>query len=108
MVNIIGAVILAAVAIACFVLGCLQLNEKGVLLNNSYLHASNSEREAMNKKPYYRQSGFLFLMLGVVFLLDGAEMVLKTGRLYYLAMAVTAVTVMYAVISSFAIEKGKK
>ncbi len=37
MENIICAVILAIVAIVCFILGCRQLNEKGFLFNNEYI-----------------------------------------------------------------------
>ena len=37
------------IAIACLVISCLQLHEKGVLLNNAYLFASKQERETMDK-----------------------------------------------------------
>lgn len=44
MENIICAVILAIVAIVCFILGCCQLNEKGFLFNNEYIYATKDER----------------------------------------------------------------
>lgn len=58
--NIVGAIILGIVAIASLVFSYLQFNEKGFLLNNAYIYASKQEREAMDKKPYYKQSGIVF------------------------------------------------
>ena len=43
--------------------------ERGFLLNNAYLYASKEERATMDKKPHYRQSAIVFLMIGIVFLL---------------------------------------
>ena len=49
--NIIGAVVLGAIAIICFVVSYLQFNEKGFLFNNAYIYASKQERENMDKEP---------------------------------------------------------
>lgn len=43
-----------------FVLSYRQFNEKGFLFNNAYIFASKQERETMNKKPHYKQSGICF------------------------------------------------
>ena len=70
MVNIVGAIILGIVAIVCLVFSFLQFNEKGFLFNNAYIFASKKERETMDKKPHYKQSGIIFLMIGIIFLID--------------------------------------
>lgn len=44
MENIIGAIVVGIVAIACFVLSYLQFNEKGFLFNNAFIYASKQER----------------------------------------------------------------
>ena len=63
--GLIGGLLTAA----CMVLGIRQLLEKGYLLNNAWIYASKEEREKMNKRPYYRQSGICFLMIGAYILL---------------------------------------
>lgn len=108
MENIIGSIILGFISAACFVLGVFQFNEKGYLLNNAYIFASEQEREAMNKKPYYRQSGTAFLFIGVILLIIAVDVTLKTGWLFYCAMTVSAVAIIYAIISTVVIERRKK
>lgn len=108
MEDIIVAIVLFAVAAAAFVLSIRLFQEKGFLLNNAYLYASKKERETMNKKPYYRQSAAVFFMIGVVFLLIGAAILLDAFWITYLADGVIVLLLMYAVASSIAIEKKKK
>ena len=107
MKNIAGAIIFALAAIACLVFSCLQFHEKGFLLNNAYIYASRQKRETMDKKPHYKQSGVVFLMLGMIFLIDAVEMILETGWLFYLVIAVAAIAIVYAIISSVIIGRNK-
>lgn len=108
MEDIIVAVVLIAVSLLVFVLSIRSFLEKGFLLNNAYLYASKKEREAMNKKPYYRQSAVVFFMIGVVFLLIGVAILLDAFWITYIADAVIVLLLMYAIASSIAIEKRKK
>ena len=105
--TIIAAVILISIAIGCYLISCLQFLEKGFLFNNAYLYASGKERESMNKTPYYRQSGFVFLLIGTIFALNGASVVLEADWLTFAAIAMTAATILYAILSSIAIERQK-
>lgn len=106
--NVIGAIVLGVVAIACFVVSYLQFNEKGFLFNNAYIYASKQERETMDKKTHYKQSGIVFIMIGIIFVLNAVEMLLETGWLFYLVIAVAVVSVIYAIVSSVVIERNKK
>ena len=108
MEDIIVAVVLIAVSLLVFVLSIRSFLEKGFLLNNAYLYASKKEREAMNKKPYYRQSAVVFFMIGIVFLLIGVAILLDAFWITYIADAVIVLLLMYAIASSIAIEKRKK
>lgn len=103
--NVIGAVILAVIAIGCFVLSYLHFNERGFLFNNAYIYASKQERERMDKKPHYRQSAIVFVMIGIIFLINAIEMIIETGWLFYLVIGVAIMTVVYVIISSVAIER---
>lgn len=106
--NIVGAVVLGIVALVCFIISCFQFQNKGFLFNNAYLYASKEEREKMNKAPHYRQSGICFVLIGIIFLVNAIEMIIKTGWLFYVVITVAVIAVIYAVISSITISKKKK
>lgn len=104
MKDMIGAIILVVIANTCFAVSYFQFNEKGVLFNNAYIFASKQEREIMEKKLHYKQSGVVFLLMGIIFLLDSIDMILKTGWLFYCVIMIAVATIVYAVISSITIE----
>lgn len=105
---IISAIILGIIAVACFVISYLQFNEKGFLFNNAYIFASKQERETMEKKPHYKQSGIIFLLIGILFLINSVDVILQTGLLFYCVIVVAVAAIVYAIISSITIEKRKK
>jgi len=107
MENIIGAIVLGIVSIACFVFSYLQFKEKGFLFNNAYIYASKEERKIMDKKPHYKQSGIVFLMIGIIFALNSIDMVLKTEWVSYVVIGIGIIAVIYAIVSSIIIEKNK-
>ena len=59
----------------------------------------------MNKKPHYRQSAIVFLLIALIFLLNGLSILLKTDWILYIAIAVMIITLIYAIVSSITIEK---
>lgn len=105
---IIGAIILGIIAVACFVISYLQFSEKGFLFNNAYIFASKQEWETMEKKPHYKQSGIVFLLIGIIFLINSVDVILQTGWLFYCVIVVAVAAIVYAIISSITIEKRKK
>ena len=104
----VAVIILGSIALCFYIFACLQLAQMGFLLNNAYLYASRQEREAMDKKPYYRQSGVVFLLLGTVFALHAVEAVLQTDWLSLCAVGIVAIAIVYAIVSTVRIEKRKK
>lgn len=104
----IAAGVLFLLAIFALVLSIRSFGEKGFLLNNSYLYASKQEREAMDKKPYYRQSAIVFLLIGCIFTLNGFAILLRVSWLSYFAVAVIFGAIVYAIASSIVIERNKK
>ena len=108
MKEIIIASILFAVSVFLFFMSVRSFMEKGVLFNNAYIFASKQEREKMNKKPYYRQSAIVFLLLGIVFLLLALAVLLEAYWIYFVGVAVVIITLIYAIVSSITIEKNNK
>lgn len=108
MENIILAIIFGLVSVASFVVSYLQFSEKMTLLNNTYIYSSKSQREEMDKKPYYKQSGTIFCMVGVIFLINAIDVLIQTNWLLYLVLFMTAAMAVYAIASMAAINKNKK
>lgn len=107
MEELIVAVVLVVFAIACFAVSWFQFREKGFLFNNAYIYASKKEREGMNKTPYYRQSGVVFIFVGLLFLVNAMELIFQTDWLIYVVIGMIVVMLTYAIISSIMIEKKK-
>lgn len=108
MTRIILAIILFVISLPALILSMRSFREKGFLLNNAYLYASRQQREAMDKKPYYRQTAIVFLLVSIIFLLNGLSILLDIMWISYIANAVMILTIVYAIASSVAIEKKKK
>ena len=94
------AVIMIAVSVCSWM-------EKGVLMNNAWLFASEEERETMDKRPYYRQSAIVFGLSGAMFLLLAASIALEAKWPLLGAGVLAVVTLVYAVASTVGMEKGK-
>lgn len=108
MKEIVPASILFAVSIFLFFMSVRSFMEKGVLFNNAYIYASKQEREKMNKKPHYRQSAIVFLLLGLIFLLNTIAVLLKVNWIFYIVVVVVIITLIYAIVSSILIDKNNK
>lgn len=108
----IGCIIFLALSIGSFVISYFQFKGKGFLLNNAYLWADQEERERMgeeeaDKKPYYRQSGLIFVLAGIMFLMMVAY--IATDWVWMFAAFVLAgiITIVYAIVSSVKMEQHK-
>ena len=80
-------IICFVIAIIAFVIAVLQFMEKGFLFNNAYLWASKEERKRMNKKPHYKQSGVIFLSIGIIFSLNALDALLNRIGFFLLLLS---------------------
>lgn len=103
--TIIGAIVFSLIAAGCFVVSYLYFHERGFLFNNAYIYASKQEREMMDKSPYFKQSGVVFTFLGIVFVINAVDIILRTSWLFYIVIGLAVITVIYAVVSTIMIEK---
>ena len=107
MKEIIIAGFLFLISIGAFVMSIRSFMEKGFLFNNAYIYASKEEREKMDKKPHYRQSAIVFLLLGVSFLLLGIMTLTDALWLLYVVLGIAALTIIYAFVSGIRMENKK-
>ena len=103
--TLITAILVFLLASGLFFLGIRQLLERGYLLNNAWIYATEKERESLNKKPYYRQSGIVFCLLGLLFTVIGLHAILQDSRLLWLEAALAVGAVAYAILSTLRIMK---
>ncbi len=97
--------ILFLISLGIFILSYFQFKEKGFLFNNAYLYASSEARRKMNKKPYYRQSGIIFINIGFIFFLDAIYMMIQKNWIYIIIIGLLIFVIVYAIYSSIKIEK---
>ncbi len=106
--DIILSIILFIVAVIAFIVSYLQFKGKMVLINNAWLYASKKERETMNKTPHYKQSGVVFMLIGLNFLIDAIGCIMHNKNLMlYTVLIISVIAVIYAIVSSIRIEKKK-
>lgn len=98
----------AALSLISLVISLRAFREKGFLLNNAYLYASEEEREKLDKKPWYRQTAIAFLLISIIFALLAMEVWLDAHWLFFGVLAVSIIAVVYAVASTIAIERKTK
>ena len=99
------ALILLVVISAIFsLLGFLEI---GIILDDHYVFAAKEARKGMNKKPYYLQSGIVFLCLGLMFLMCFFRALTGIRGFQYAAYAIAFVAMVYAVVSHYSIKKAQ-
>ena len=101
------AVIVFLIAGIMAFLAWRSFRERGFLLNNAYIYASEQERKSMDKRPYYRQSAVVFCLLSIVFIIIGLSIVLHNYRLELLEIPAAAAVIIYAVVSTIRIGRQK-
>ena len=101
-------ILLLVLSLASIILGVTQLCEKGTPLNNAYIFASEQERAAMDKKPLYRQTGIVLLIVGVGLLAIAALYhFLKDSKAFYLLIPVFVLAVGYSIVSEVIMSRKK-
>ena len=105
--ELIISIVIFVIAGILILLGIRSISGRGFLLNNAYIYASEEEREKMDKKPYYRQTGIVFCLLSLVFIIIGLSVLLQNYKLELLLIPVVAGTIIYAIVSYVLISKKK-
>ena len=100
MTELVFAVICFVLALSFLIISVLQFQEKGFLFNNAFIWASKQERETMNKKPHYRQSGIVFALCAAVFFAMALECLLMTGWLWLIVGLLSVAMLVYAIATS--------
>ena len=92
-------------ALFCLGVSLRHFARKGAPWNNTWLYASEKERQQMDTAPLYRQTGVVFALLCALFALLMLEGLLQTGWLRLLSALTAVATVVYAIVSTVAMGK---
>lgn len=103
--ELLFAILVLIIAGILFVLSIRSFNNRGFLLNNAYIYASKEERDKMNKKPYYKQTAVVFLLLCFVFIIIGVSIILQNSKINLLEIPLIAGAIIYAILSTKRINK---
>lgn len=98
------AIVLFSLSFLLLVWGILSLFNKGFLFNNAYIYANKKEREQMNKKPYYIQTGIVFVLLSIASCLEGFNALLRYDVFFVLFIIIIVVTLVFAIVSTIYID----
>ena len=93
---VVTGIILFAVAAGCLLLGILQTLQKG---------PDPGGRRTMNKTPHYHQSGIVFSMIGLQFLMLGFFCITELHFFLYAEFTMIGAVLIYAVVSSVRIDR---
>ena len=99
------AIVLFSFSFILLVWGVLSLFNKGFLFNNAYIYANKKEREQMNKKPYYIQTGIVFILLSIASCLEGFNALLRYDVFFVLFIIIIVVSLVFAIVSTIYIDK---
>ena len=101
------AIITFIVGVLLIVSGIMSFMNRGFLFNNAYIYASKEEREKMDKKPYYRQTSIVLLLLACVSVIQGFSFALQNYKLTLLEIPVWVAVLVYSIWSTIRINKKK-
>ena len=103
--KIVGVIIAFVMAGVLALLSFRSFKEKGFLLNNAYLYATEEERKTMNKKPWYRQTAIASCLLSVACILMVLHIIFD-NKIFLILQVITIIgAVLYAIISSVIITR---
>lgn len=90
------------------ILSIRHFAQKGFLINNAFIWATEEERKKMDKRPYYRQSAVVFCLLSAVFVVIGFSVVFHNGKIQLIEIPFLTGALVYAIVSSVREEKRTK
>ena len=100
-----STIILGILTITAYTLSLLGFLGKGIIIDDNYVFSSKEKRQRMNKTAYQLQSAMVFLGIGTMFLLYLLRLLTDIVLLYYVAIIIGSITMVYAIISHYIIKK---
>ena len=92
-------------SVVSFVYSAMGFWGKNIILDPSYIKASNEEKEYMNIKGYRIQGAIIFLFLGSISLVNVLRIFLHRSCFTYIGLALLIIGAIYVIVSHHALKK---
>ena len=103
--EIVTVFVMFVLAFTAFIVGAMQLSCRGPLLNSLY---PSDQTDKPDPKPYYRQSGVVMVLVGVIMLVNAAAIFLHNSKLCFINAVLLPVTVVYVIGTAALMEDRNK
>lgn len=97
---IVMATLFTIIAVALFIYAAAAAREKGPILSNTWIFATEEERRRIDKSAEYRMVARVFGMLGAVVLLLAVYIVTSWAAIAFLMGILIIILIAYAIIES--------
>lgn len=100
-----GLIFLIFLTVTSLIFSILAFLGKDIILDDTYLKASEEEKITMNKKAYRIQAAIVFLFIAVISACNALRALFHIPLFTYLAGALAIVGIIYAIVSHYKIKK---
>ena len=100
-----GLIFLIFLTITSLIFSVLAFSGKNIILDDTYIKASEEERNTMNKKAYRLQAAIIFLFVAVISACNALRAIIDMPLFTYLAGAFVIIGIIYGIASHYAIKK---
>lgn len=97
--------ILFIISWVCLITGAIHFAGIGPCIHNAWIYADEKMRERINKDELYFQSGFLFMVLGLIFMTITAIKATDITWMYFLIPVQVLTMIIFSVARSGKIYK---
>lgn len=94
-----------SMTITSFIFALLAFIGKDIILDDTYIKASNEERKKMDKSAYRLQSGIIFFFLFLISLCNTMRAILHLVVFTYIACVCGAIGIIYTIVSHYRLKK---
>lgn len=106
--QIITSIIMGLISAFCLVYAFFASREKGPILSNTYLLASQEERKHIDKSAEYHLVTVVFGILGVICLLSVVDILTSWTWPIFMIGILAAIVIIYAIAEAIKTERNSK
>ena len=100
-----GLIFLIFLTVVSLIFSVLAFQGKDIILDDTYIKASEEERSTMNKKAYRIQGAIIFLFISAISACNALRSITHIPLFTYLATTFGIIVIVYAIASHYKIKK---
>lgn len=104
-ISMFGLIFLIFLTVVSLIFSVLAFQGKDIILDDTYIKASEEERSTMNKKAYRIQGAIIFLFISAISACNALRAITHIPLFTYLAATFGIIGIVYAIVSHYKIKK---